>query len=543
MHKRFWPFILITVLVVIAYLPIFTGDFIFDDQSLIRDNPYITRLQSLDSYLSQQDGIVDPQDQGFFHTGYYRPLLNITYFLDYKIWGMKAYGFRMTNLILHLAVCLMLYALLLRLSRNSEASFWAVLLFALHPVQTESVSIIVSRNSILSTLFMLASLYAYLVWWRQRAPWALAVALAGFTGAVFSKEFGLMLLPILFLSQRFITGEKDLKREAASYVPFLVIAAVYFALRKTVVHTPLVIPDDILTRIAYIPYLLAYNLKLVFLPWQLHSFSVVYPSSLAAVAVLASFMVLAFVAGLLYVMRTAPLVLFSATAFAVSLTPVLNLVSKASMSLIAMRWLYLPLSLLSVGVAWLLGKSKENHKRVLRIGLAAIAVYFTAYSFTLNAHLWRDHETFLRQEVLHFANDLYMGDYAEVLLKKKRYPEAEYYFQLAIERRPRQAFNYINYGALLIETQRPREALGILEKARALTMVRKDRGDWTNNMGVALGFMGDYGQAHIYLAEALALNPQNPSAHRNLASLLTVKGRTFEANEHLQAAEKLEGLK
>jgi tetratricopeptide (TPR) repeat protein len=543
MHKRLGHFIIIAMLTVIAYAPVFTGDFIFDDQSLIRDNPYITRLQSLDSYLSQQDGIVDPQDQGFFHTGYYRPLLNITYFLDYKIWGMKAYGFRMTNLILHLAVCLMLYALLLRLSRNHEASFWAVLLFALHPVQTESVSIIVSRNNILSTLFMLASLYAYLVWWRQRAPWALAVALAGFTGAVFSKEFGLMLLPILFLSQRFITGEKDLKREAASYVPFLMIAVIYFALRKTVVHTPLVIPDDILMRLAYVPYLLAYNLKLVFLPWQLHSFSVDYPSSLTAVAVPASFMVLAFVAGLLYVLRREPLVLFSATAFAVSLTPVLNLVAKASMSLIAMRWLYLPLSLLSVGVAWLLGKTRENHKRVVRIGLAALATFFMAYSCTLNAHLWRDHETFLRQEVLHFANDLYLGDYAEVLLKKKRYPEAEHYLQQALARRPRQAYNYINYGALLIETQRPGEALVVLEKARVLTMVRKDRSDWNNNMGSAWALLGDYGQAHTYLAEALLLNPQSQAAHRNLASLLTVEGRTFEASEHLKAAEKLEGLK
>lgn len=543
MYKRFGHFIIIAMLAVIAYAPVFTGDFIFDDQSLVRDNPYITKLQSLSSYLAQEDGIVDPHDQGTFHTGYYRPLINLTYLLDYKIWGMKAYGFRATNVLLHIASCFLLYALLLRLIGQREASFWTVLLFALHPVQTEAVSIVVSRNNILSALFILASLYSYLVWWQQRKSAVLAVSLVAFTGAVFSKEFGLVALPIIFLSQRLLSDKKNLKREAASYVPYLIIVAVYLVLRKTVVNTPLVIPDDIPLRIAYIPYLLAYNLKLIFLPWRLHSFSVVYPAALTAPAVLGSFVLVSLLAISLYFLRKAPLVVFSATAFVVALLPVFNLIANASASLIAMRWLYFPMSFLSVGVAWALAKIKEGQRRLGRIILVAVAAYFTFYSFTLNAHLWRDHETFLRQEVLHFANDLYMGDYAEILLKKKQYSEAEYYFRQSLKLRPRQAYNYINYGALLIETQRPQEAISILEKARALTLVRKDRVDWNNNMGVAWGFAGDYCKAHVYLAEALALNPQNPAIHRNLASLLALQGRTFEAADHLKRAETLESVK
>jgi tetratricopeptide (TPR) repeat protein len=543
MHSRIAPCAIIAILVVITYIPIFTGDFLFDDISLIRDNPYITQLQSLASYLSQEDGMVDLHGQGVFHTGYYRPLINLTYFLDYKIWGMKAYGFRATNLILHLSACFMLYALLLRMTRHREACFWTALLFALHPVQTEAVSIIVSRNNILATLFILASLYGYLAWWHQRAPLGLAVSLIGFVGAVFSKEFGLMALPIVFLYHRFLSDERNVKREAASYIPFLMIVSVYFILRATVLRTPLSVPDDVIMRIAYIPYVLAYNLKLIFLPYHLHSFSVTYPASLISVTVMLSYFLVVCLAALLYVLRKASLVVFSATAFVMSLAPVLNLVSMAAPSLIAMRWLYLPLSFLALSMVWLLAKIQDNHRRAARIVLVVFAAYFAFYSYTLNAHLWRDHETFLRQEVLLFANDLYMGDYAEMMLKKKNYPEAEYYFQQSLERRPLQAYNYINYAVLLIDTNRPQMARVILEKARNLAMGRQDRSDWNNNMGAAWALVGNDDRALEYFGRALELNPRNQEAHRNLASLHAMQGRASESAYHLKMADQVERLK
>ncbi len=330
MRSRLAHYIIIAILVIIAYLPIFTGDFVFDDQTLVRDNPYITRLQSISSYLSQEDGIVDELDKGLFHTGYYRPLVNVTYFMDYKIWGMKAYGFRMTNLLLHLMACFLLYELLLQLTGHRLEVFWAVLLFAVHPIHTETVSIIVSRNNILATIFILASFYSYLAWWEKGTPSALAVSLLTLAGAVFSKEFGLMALPLLFLYQRLLADEKNLRREMESYVPYLIILMFYFVLRKTVVSTPFNIPDDVLTRLAYIPYLITYNLKLIFLPYNLHSFSIGYPGSLLAPTVIVSFFVVLFLAVFLYALRKESLVVFSTVAFFVTLLPVFNIIDKAS---------------------------------------------------------------------------------------------------------------------------------------------------------------------------------------------------------------------
>jgi hypothetical protein len=116
-------FLLISLFTILAYLPTFSGDFISDDVSLVKNNPYIRDLHSLSSYLQQEDGIVNQKDKGVYRTGYYRPLINITYWLDYEIWGMKAPGFRTTNVILHLLNCFILYYLILMFTQNRKWVF------------------------------------------------------------------------------------------------------------------------------------------------------------------------------------------------------------------------------------------------------------------------------------------------------------------------------------------------------------------------------------------------------------------------------------
>lgn len=144
-------------------MPTFRGEFILDDNPLIKNNPYIKKTQSIVSYLTQEDGISDKRDmEGNYHTGYYRPLINVSYWIDYRIWGMNAPGFRTTNLILHLLSCFVLYHLVLLFVNDQRAAFLATLLFSLHPANTESVSLVVARNNILVTLFSLLSFYFYL---------------------------------------------------------------------------------------------------------------------------------------------------------------------------------------------------------------------------------------------------------------------------------------------------------------------------------------------------------------------------------------------
>ena len=134
--------------------------------------PYATHAHTPEG-RAQEDGIADERDRGVYHTGYYRPLMNFTYFIDYRLWGMKAAGFRITNWFFHLLTCLILYELMGLLTRRDVWPLLGALLFAVHPVQTEAVSMIVSRNNIFATCFTLVALFGYIRWWQKKSAPAL----------------------------------------------------------------------------------------------------------------------------------------------------------------------------------------------------------------------------------------------------------------------------------------------------------------------------------------------------------------------------------
>jgi predicted Zn-dependent protease len=153
--------------------------------------------------------------------------------------------------------------------------------------------------------------------------------------------------------------------------------------------------------------------------------------------------------------------------------------------------------------------------------------------------LWHDNQTFLRQEVLHFNNQMYSGDYAQVLLEQKQYPAAERLFLLSLDNYPLQSFTYINYAALLIETGRPSIALQILDRAKSLIKASKETTLWHINMGSALTMEGQLNEALTFFNLALAREPDNPIIHNNLVVLMLKLNRPAEAAAHFRILEAL----
>ena len=554
LNQIWWPYLIICLLVTLVYFPTFSGKFVLDDNSLIKNNPYIKKIHPITSYLAQEDGITDIRDAGSYHTGYYRPLINITYWIDYKLWGMSAPGFRTTNLILHLLSCLLLFKVLVSLVNDRHACFLATVLFALHPVNTESVSWIVSRNNILVTLFAISSFYFYLQGWRNDSYAAMSFSILFFVAAILSKEFGLMVLPIFFLYHRFLSKEKgNLLKELISYIPFLLILIFYFMVRKGVTSS-LLTPSDIghlWSRVYFSPYLVLFSLKLIFFPYELHSFGLSYPSTFFDWHAILSIVLFLLIGTALWIGRNNKLLIFSGLSFLVTIFPVLNIIPTASISLVAMRWLYLPFAFISVSVAWVIQKAIVRRKMLTTSLLCVFICYLGVYSYILNKNLWHDEDTFFTCEVKEFNNYLYAGGLAESLLGKKEYHEAERYFRIAINNYPQKAKNYINYSALLIDTARPEEALLCLTRARSLTMTYNERGQWSNNTGMAYfklkkpdqalknflkaiefcqndhqfwanlgatyGYLGDYENSVLVLKRALEIVPDSISLRKNLA--------------------------
>lgn len=532
-------FPVIAFLVIIGYFPTFTGGFILDDRPLIENNSYITETHSIVSYLSQEDGITDGRYTNDYHTGYYRPLVNLTYRMDYKLWGMKACGFRITNLVLHLLSCIVLFKLLVLLAHNRWTAFMAVAIFAIHPVNTESVSWIISRNNILVTLFILLSLYFYIVAWIENNRIIFLISIFFFLCAVLSKEFAIMLLPVFFLCHRFLFEKKGgILKESMTYLPFVLIVVFYFILRHSVTGSILISSDmnDFWQRVYFIPYIIVWNLKLIFLPWNLHSFGLTYPDSFLDWHALLSIVLFLLICVFMWLVRRHRLLLFSCFSVLLFMFPVLNVIPTASVSLVAMRWMYLPMAFISISAVLVIGWTINRRRAFTIMVLCVIISYLGVYSFVLNKYLWHDEKTFFDLEVRRFNNNLYAGALAESLLEQGKYHEAERYFLAAIETYPREAITYINYSALLIDAGRWNLALSYLNKAEEFVITGKEKKQLLNNMGVALTYGGKLDEAADNLRRALELDPGYTEAHNNMGVVLLNQGKVNEAISHFREA-------
>jgi tetratricopeptide (TPR) repeat protein len=516
-----YKYLIITFLVICAYFPTFSGDFLLDDTFLVKNNPYIMSPQSLSSYFSQEDGIVDEKDAGVYHTGFYRPLINITYFLDYKIWGMNAYGFRITNLFLHLLTCIVIFKLFKHFSDEQRTAFWCTLLFSLHPVNTESVSFIVARNNILVTLFSISSLYSYITAIEKKQIVRLIIAIISFACGLFSKEFGIMILPIFFLYNRFLASRKNsISSECLSYLPFIIIAFLYLYLRHMVTGD-MVTPFFYslwLRRIYFVPYILAWDLRILLLPYGLHQFNISYPASYLDPYAMLSILLVLLLGLMLWTRRNNRLIIFSCISFLLVMFPILSIIPSAATSktLVSLRWLYLPMIFILLVFEKIIRKYMVNKGKLLQIILTVCICYFGVYTYFMNRFFWYDEKTFFSQEVFLFNNMSHAGGVAEYFFKEGKLTEAEKYYKIAIDYSPDSAHNYINYAALLITKKKYDDAVSILNRAKDMLMIHHEQGQWHNNMGMALWEKGDVEGAISHFNMAVKSAPEEAIFWGNL---------------------------
>ena len=523
-------FFVIGLSVMIFYTPILTGEFLLDDRVLIENNPFVRQGHSLSTYLSQEDGVLDRDnwDDGF-HTGYYRPLINLTYFIDYQLWGMDPVGFHVSNLVFHILACCTLYIMLARLCANPLAALGLSLFFALHPVNTESVSWVASRNNILATFFSLVAFLCHTDPRQKGRVIRRILAVVFFSLAIFSKEFGVMLLPILFLYQRFWPPPKKLAgNEIIEYLPFLAMLAVYLWFRSSATGSVASLGSGFSFgwRMAMAPYLIAYHLSLIFFPLGLHNFWVAYPGTLWGRELAYGLGIAVFVAFLLWRFRNHRLFVFGVLSFLVGIFPVLNIIPTASATLVSMRWVYFPFAFLCTAFCPKLNQAFE--KKITIVMICAI-VASGVYTYRLNRDHWHDERAFFKNEVLVHHNYLYAGALAEMYWKAGDRHDAEIYFQKGMAAVPHMIETRINYAAMLIETGQPQDALEIINAALGRTMSRDKRGGLYSNQGMALAFLNRLDEAASALEKAVEYAPDEADILSNLGTVYGMRGEYEKA--------------
>jgi tetratricopeptide (TPR) repeat protein len=150
---------------------------------------------------------------GSFHEGTYQPVTWLSYLIDISIFGMKSGPIHVVNLLLHLLVSLMVWRVLDRSTGRRGPAFVVALLFALHPLQVQSVAWIAERKGLLAALFGLVAIDQWVDWVRTSARRSFIVAHAAFALSLLAKPVWLPLPVLLLLWDRWPLGRAVRLRE------------------------------------------------------------------------------------------------------------------------------------------------------------------------------------------------------------------------------------------------------------------------------------------------------------------------------------------
>jgi len=188
--------LILVVATVVAYQPALRGSFIWDDDVYVTKNPLLMAPDGLWRIWF----LLDSPSQYF-------PLTYTTFYLERPFWGLNPAGYHFVNLLLHCANALLVWRLLKRLA--VPAAWLAALIFALHPVEVESVAWITERKNVLMAFFFFLTLLAWLKFIEEKSarPWRFYVlALVFYALALFAKTTACTLpaalLLILWLEKR-----------------------------------------------------------------------------------------------------------------------------------------------------------------------------------------------------------------------------------------------------------------------------------------------------------------------------------------------------
>jgi len=222
MLRTSFSIILIILLTAAIYANSLNNSFIYDDLFVIVNNDFIKSWKNLallfnKAYLTSEKDLdflgIHDIGSGEFS---YRPVVTLSYFIDYSIWKMKPFGYHLTNLLLHICNAIFLFLLATLIMNDSGLALLASLLFSLHPVNAEAVNCICFREDLLAFFFFTASLSFYIIikqhYYSKRINILLYLgSLVSFLLALFSKEMAITLPIIIILYDYFFVFKNKLR--------------------------------------------------------------------------------------------------------------------------------------------------------------------------------------------------------------------------------------------------------------------------------------------------------------------------------------------
>lgn len=521
---------------------LFNG-FVFDDEYQVLKNPWIRDFRHLPTIFSSEVWAF----KGDAVSNYYRPLLHVTYMITYNLFGYSEYGFHAVNVLLHAAVSALVFLLVHTiLSRQgvryaTAASLAAALIFAVHPIHTEVVAPIMSLTDLLLTLFYVAVIWLHIKFVGR--AWYLSMLTAVlFACALLSKETAITLPAVLLSYDYFIEKRvSPLSALLVRYVPYVIVAAAYLAVRSAVLGSFAPIdrhPD--LSRLQCIlnifPLAIQYGYKLL-VPLHLNAMYEFHPlRSITEPRALLS--ILIFVVALaLFVWwaRHSTTIAFGLVLTLLPLLPAFYI--RAIPYPFAERYLYLP----SVGFVLILAEfvarsfASPRMARTLPLVIAALVCLYAIGTIQRNT-VWKDNFTLWSDTLTKSPNDAIAHCNLGYALKKRgRIREAIVHFSIATQINPHSDF-FRSLGNAYYEAGNWQDAVKNYEMAVSLGPLNDMA---HNDLGALYGELGALNKAIEHFETAVRLKPGIADYHYNLGIVYRDSGMMNKALEQLEMAVRL----
>jgi protein O-mannosyl-transferase len=531
--KRDWFFCLILAAVtMLAYQPAWHGSLLWDDNA----NMTTPELRSLDGLRRVW---FEPRT-----TQQYYPLLYTSYWLQQRLWGDSPTSYHFVHLLLHIG-CAVLVLTILRFLRIPGAEL-AAIIFALHPVNVESVAWISERKNTLSGVFALAATLWYLKFDESRIRGGYALALGLFLLGLLSKT-AIVTLPLAWLVILWWKrGTISWRRNVVPAIPFLFLSAAAGLMTRWVesgnigykardldfslVERCLIAGRAFWFQLGKVLWPL--NLMFMYPRWEINAG--VWWQYLFPLAVVALLLIL------WSLQRWSRGPLAGVLIYIVLLLPTLGLLNQYFFiySFVSDHWQYLACLGIITPCASGIVLLTAQFKRWQTWLEPATTLVLGGVLFVLTwqqSRMYTDIETLYRTTIARNpACWMAQVNLGNILYRADRIPEAMRLFKQALASKP--AVAHYSLGNAFVETGRTSEAIDEYKQA---LQVDPDYAEAHNNLGNALFLAGRTSEAIDQYTQALRIHPNFAEAHNNLGNALLQAGRASEAIDHFKQALRM----
>jgi len=574
---RNWIVWLILGVTFFAFSNSLLNGFAYDDTTQILGNRFIRDLRNLPKALVteawywrvQQDQ--DPNEQDKPSTPYYRPVFTVYLMILWKVFGAWAPGWHLLNIVVHLLAMYLVFLVMENVTKDRRMSAIASLLFALHPLRSESVAWVSGVTDPLLAIFLIASFYLYVRYRGEGKTRLLVSSLVLFLFATFAKEPAITLPLFIGAYELLVINQDKTVRErikpAVKYsVCFLLVSALYFLARYYALgfalnnsnfkHYPFA--GILLT----IPLVIWKYVMLLVWPVDLSLFHatpiIKNPLDVEFIVPFVALIALAFG---LWRLRGSIVARFAILWFGINLLPVLNLSAFGEDFLVQERYAYIPSIGFSLLVAMAVAKVPIEKwlplgsRTVAQTSLAGLLVMLLAgKSFAQNT-VWKDDLT-LWSHGVETASEQSMSHYilGHKLLNMGKYEKAAEHLEECLKLSPNNLIVISNLAStkVIIYQNVAAGDPGAADRAlldRALELCEKgltkasDFPPLWDTLGTIHTFetgLKNYDRAIACFQRGLSINPENAMISFHLGGTLTKKGDLESGVRFLQAALEMD---